>query len=147
MTPAQTRLAVTSLIGTLMEKHGITRRELARRMGCTAPCITQALGVHGNMQLGTLAKILTALGYELEPRVQPLQKQAPVSAETFPDRLLRARTMAKISIRKLAAAAKISPTVVGSYESGRTDPARGVVERIASALGVDAGWLAYGSPK
>ena len=143
----RTQVAITEIICDLMTRHKVSRRELARRMGCAPANITQVLGGRTTMQIGTLSKILTALGYELEPRVQPLQKQAPVAAETFPERLLRTRTMAKISIRKLAAAAKISPTVVGSYESGRTDPARAVVERIAAALGVDAGWLAYGSPK
>jgi len=31
------------------------------------------------------------------------------------------------------------------YEDGKTDPDRGVVEKIAGALGVNAGWLAYGT--
>ena len=142
MTAAQTRLAVTSLIGRLMERHGVTRRELARRMGCAPSCVTQALGVHGNMQLGTLAKILTALGYELDPRARPLVRHPP---QPFPERLALARHEARMSVRKLAAAAGVSPSVISSYETGRTDPGRGVVERLAKALGVDAGWLAYGA--
>ena len=142
MTPAQTRLAVTSLIGKLMEKHGVTRRELARRMGCAPSCVTQSLGIHGNMQLGTLAKILAALGYELEPRVRPLVGHP---SQPFQDRLASARHEAGMSIRKLASAAGLSPSVISSYETGRTDPARGVVERLAKALGVDASWLAYGA--
>ena len=144
MTAAQTRLAVTSLIGRLMERHGVTRRELARRMGCAPSCVTQALGVHGNMQLGTLAQILPALGEELDPRARPLVRHP---SQPFPERLALARHEARMSVRKLAAAAGVSPSVISSYETGRTDPARGVVERLAKALGVDSSWLAYGGAK
>ena len=115
MTPARTRLAVTVLIGTLMEKHKVPRRELARRMGCTAPYITQALSVHGNMQLGTLAKILTALGYQLDPRARPLVWHPP---QPFPGRLSSARHQAGVSLQKLAAAAGGSPSGGGLRRLG-----------------------------
>ena len=137
----RTQVAITQLICGLMKRHKITRRELARRMGCVPANITQLLSGRTTMQVGTLAKILTALGYELEPRARPLAGHPP---HPFPERLASARHEAGMSVRKLAAAAGVSPSVISSYETGRTDPGRAVVERLAKALGVDAGWLAYG---
>ena len=140
----RTQVAITELICGLMTRNKITRRELARRMGCVPANITQLLSGRTTMQVGTLAKILTALGYELDPRARPLVRHPP---QPFPERLALARHEARMSVRKLAAAAGVSPSVISSYETGRTEPARGVVERLAKALGVDASWLAYGDAK
>ncbi len=140
----RTQVAITELICGLMTRHKITRRELARRMGCVPANITQLLSGRTTMQVGTLAKILTALGYELDPRVRPL---AGHPQQPFPERLASARHEAGMSVRKLAVAAGVSPSVISSYETGRTEPARGVLERLAKALGVDASWLAYGDAK
>ena len=137
----RTQVAITELICGLMTRNKITRREIARRMGCVPANITQLLSGRTTMQVGTLAKILAALGYQLDPRVKPIGAQVQ---QTFPERLFKARTDARFSVRKLAAAAGLSPSVISSYETGRTDPGRAVVERLAKALGVDAGWLAYG---
>lgn len=137
----RTQVAITELICRLMTRHKVTRRELARRMGCVPANITQLLSGRTTMQVGTIAKILTALGYELDPRARPLAEHPP---QPFPGRLASARHEARMSVRKLAAAAGVSPSVISSYETGRTDPGRAVVERLAKALGVDAGWLAYG---
>jgi len=137
----RTQVAITELICALMTRHKVTRRELARRMGCVPANITQLLSGRTTMQVGTIAKILTALGYELDPRARPLVRHPP---HPFPERLASARHEASMSVRKLASAAGVSPSVISSYETGRTDPARGVVERLAKALGVDAAWLAYG---
>jgi transcriptional regulator with XRE-family HTH domain len=143
MTSDPTQQAITELICRLMKLHKITRRELADRLNCAPANITQILGSRTTMQLGTLSKILTALGYQLEPRAR-LIVPVPVQATTFPDRLRKARTDARLSIRQLAAAAELSPSVISSYETGRTDPARAIVERLAKALGVDVSWLAFG---
>ena len=138
----RTQVAITELICALMTRHKVTRRELARRIGCVPANITQLLSGRTTMQVGTLAKILTALGYELDPRARPLVRHPP---QPFPERLASARHEARMSVRKLAAAAGVSPSVIRSYETGRTDPARGVVDRLAKALGVDASWLSYGA--
>lgn len=63
---------------------------------------------------------------------------------SFPQRLRKARESAGLSIRALAAAAEVAPGSVVHYEDGKTDPARGIVERLATALGVTPQWLAYG---
>lgn len=143
MTSDLTQQAITGLLCALMKRHKVTRTELARRLGCAPANITQILGSKTTMQLGTLSKILTALGYRLEPRAMPIISVA-VQVTTFPDRLRSARADARLSIRQLAAAARISPSVIGSYETGRTDPSRGIVDRLAKALGVDVSWLAFG---
>lgn len=142
MTTDPTQQAITELICALMKRHKITRRELADRLSCAPANITQILGSRTTMQLGTLSKILTALGYQLEPQARPLVRHPP---QPFPERLASARHEARMSVRKLAAASGVSPSVISSYETGRTDPGRAVVERLAKALGVDAGWLAYGA--
>lgn len=143
MTSDLTQQAITGLLCALMKRHKVTRTELARRLGCAPANITQILGSKTTMQLGTLSKILTALGYQLEPRARPIVP-VPVQATTFPDRLRKARADSRLSIRQLAAAAELSPSVISSYETGRTDPARAIVERLAKALGVDVSWLAFG---
>lgn len=143
MTSDPTQQAITELICALMKRHKVTRRELANRLSCTPANITQILGSRTTMQLGTLSKTMTAIGYQLEPRARPIVP-VPVQMTTFPDRLRKARSDAHLSIRQLAAAAELSPSVIGSYETGRTDPARAIVERLAKALGVDVAWLAFG---
>lgn len=143
MTSDPTQQAITELLCSLMKRHKITRRELADRLNCAPANITQILGSRTTMQLGTLSKILTALGYQLEPRARPIVP-VPVQVTTFPDRLRKARADSHLSIRQLAAAAELSPSVISSYETGRTDPARGIVERLAKAIGVDVAWLAFG---
>jgi len=143
MTSDPTQQAITELICALMKRHKITRRELADLLSCAPANITQILGSRTTMQLGTLSNILTALGYELEPRARPIAP-VPVQVTTFPDRLRKARANAHLSIRQLAAAAELSPSVIGSYETGRTDPARAIVERLAKVLAVDVAWLGFG---
>lgn len=143
MTLDPTQQAITELVCALMKRHKVTRRDLADRLNCTPANITQILGSRTTMQIGTLSKILTALGYQLEPRARPIVP-VPVQMTTFPDRLRKARADSCLSIRQLAAAAALSPSVIGSYETGRTDPARAIVERLAKALGADVAWLAFG---
>jgi transcriptional regulator with XRE-family HTH domain len=143
MTSDPTQQAITELICRLMKRHRITRRELSDRLNCAPANITQILGSRTTMQLGSLSKILTAMGYQLEPRARPIVP-VPVQVTTFPDRLRKARADARLSIRQLAAAAELSPSVISSYETGRTDPARGIVDRLAKALGVDVSWLSFG---
>jgi transcriptional regulator with XRE-family HTH domain len=48
------------------EEAGITQRELAERLGCTQPAISQAEAGGASLSVSTLQRILDALGYELE---------------------------------------------------------------------------------
>jgi len=67
-----------------------------------------------------------------------------VTSSTFPGRFREARHRAGLSVRGMAAAAEVAPRSVVHWETGETDPDRGMVERLAAALGVSASWLAYG---
>lgn len=71
----------------LMERHDVSKAELARRIGKSRPFITQVMDGSRNMTLRTVADLAFALGYELrlgeagmphvhsgrlsEPRVMP----------------------------------------------------------------------------
>ena len=59
-------------------------------------------------------------------------------------RLKEAREALKLSANKLAKCARISHTSIMLLESGDSIPLIPNIERIALALGVAPGWLAYG---
>jgi transcriptional regulator with XRE-family HTH domain len=60
-------------------------------------------------------------------------------------RLFEARIKRDMTMDQLAAKAKISQATISKLERGLHDPASGVTERLALALGVDPCWLAYGT--
>jgi transcriptional regulator with XRE-family HTH domain len=49
----------------LMERHDVSKAELARRLGKSRPFITQVMDGSRNMTLRTVADLAFALGYEL----------------------------------------------------------------------------------
>lgn len=61
----RTVVLLTELIADLMEQAGITRSELAGRLGVNKSVITRRL-THGNMNLRTFGSLLWALGKEPE---------------------------------------------------------------------------------
>ena len=74
-------LSATELIFELMEKAGVTKAELARRIGRTRGYLTQLLDGNRNMTLRTLAELTKALGFK--PRLDA------VPASTRPRRATR----------------------------------------------------------
>ncbi len=48
------------------EQAGITQQELAQRLGCTQPAISQAEAGGASLSVSTLQRILDALGFDLE---------------------------------------------------------------------------------
>jgi len=54
-----------------MEEEGVTRAELARRLGTSQAYITRVLGGHANFTLKTMAKLALALGLQLEVGLGP----------------------------------------------------------------------------
>ena len=72
---------MASLIYRTMQKRGITRSELAERLGVTRGRVTQYLGGELNLRLRTLANILTALDCQLEPTVSDLSKDGWIMEE------------------------------------------------------------------
>lgn len=60
-----------------LEEEGVTRAELARRMGTSAAWITKMLRTNWNMTMETMAKIAFALGMKVEPKFTPIRGIAP----------------------------------------------------------------------
>ena len=59
-------LDFTEALYTAMEEQGVTRAELARRLGTSQAYITRVLGGRANFTLKTMAKLALALGLQLE---------------------------------------------------------------------------------
>ena len=60
-------------------------------------------------------------------------------------RLFEARIKRDMTMDQLAAKAKLSQATISKLERGLHDPASGITEKLAIALGVDPCWLAYGT--
>ena len=56
-----------------LEEEGITRAELARRMGTSPAWITKMLRTNWNMTMETMAKLAFALGMKVEPKFVPIR--------------------------------------------------------------------------
>jgi len=54
-------------VESILEREGITRVELAKRMGKTSAYVSQLLGRPNNMTLNTMVQISDALGHRLHP--------------------------------------------------------------------------------
>jgi transcriptional regulator with XRE-family HTH domain len=65
-------LDATELICELLEHKGVTRQELAGRLGKTKGHVTQLLSGERNMTLRTLADVAAALDHRFELRTAPL---------------------------------------------------------------------------
>ncbi|HZV48245.1 MAG TPA: helix-turn-helix transcriptional regulator [Candidatus Dormibacteraeota bacterium] len=74
-------LEATELICELMQRQGISRRELASRIGRTREFVGQLLNGSRNMILRTLADLTYALDHRIQLRAVPL---APVTDRTVP---------------------------------------------------------------
>ncbi len=60
------------------------------------------------------------------------------------DRLLTTRNRSGQKLYEVADLAKVSQTTPGAVERGENIPSLDTLERLASALGVPVGWIAYG---
>lgn len=66
-------LDATELICEAMESAGVSRSDLAKKLGKSKGYVSQLLGGSRNMTLRTLADILTALNQRLELRAQSVR--------------------------------------------------------------------------
>jgi len=64
-------LDFTEALYIAMEEQGVTRAELARRLGTSQAYITRVLGGHANFTLKTMSKLALALGLQLEVGLGP----------------------------------------------------------------------------
>lgn len=62
-------LAVTNAIAEEMDRQGLSKADLARRLGTTRSHVTQLLAGGRNLMLGSIAEIADAVGCKLEVRL------------------------------------------------------------------------------
>lgn len=63
---------LTDLVSKIMGERGVSKAELARRLGVSAPHITQTLSGERNMTIKTLAEALYAMGHRVETSAVPI---------------------------------------------------------------------------
>lgn len=68
---------ITELICELMEKQGVNRAELARRLGTSPPYVTKVLRGETNMTLKTISDFFFALGRSVRIVDRPLDVHSP----------------------------------------------------------------------
>lgn len=80
----------TEALWARMEEEGVSRAELARRLGTSKAYVTKVLGGNANFTLYSLAKLALAVGGKVRIGIEPIepkgrkprpQKLAPLSAE------------------------------------------------------------------
>ncbi len=68
----------TELVSRAMEQQGVSKSELARRIGKSKAYVTQVLGGKTNMTLRTLSDLAAAVGYDVELAAINLQSSQTV---------------------------------------------------------------------
>ena len=75
-------LEFTEALYAAMEDQGVTRTELARRLGTSQAYITRVLSGNANFTLRTMSKLAFALGMQLDVALSPQRRAAaPVRAD------------------------------------------------------------------
>ncbi len=69
--PVKPRAAMIAALGL----SGVTRAELARRLGCSQPFTTKILRADRGITLKTLTAVVEACGFELVITLAPLRKK------------------------------------------------------------------------
>ena len=64
-------LDFTEALSVAMEEQGVTRTELARRLGTSQAYITRVLSGNANFTLKTMSKLALALGMQLDVGLSP----------------------------------------------------------------------------
>ena len=80
-------LEVTEAVSVVMEKEGISKAQLAKRLGKTKGFISQLLSGGRNLTLRTLAGLVDALGYRVTITVSKDRDSRSVSNESLPARM------------------------------------------------------------
>ena len=66
-------LGFTKRIGYLMKGQGISQRDLAAKIGCSAPYVSKVFSGSPNLTLASMVKIADAVGCEISIAVSPKQ--------------------------------------------------------------------------
>ncbi len=77
-TQEKTIVEVTEMICALMQQMGVTKSELASRLGKTKGFVSQLLDGESNMTLRTVSDVLFAMGKELRTGVDNVASGSPV---------------------------------------------------------------------
>lgn len=67
-------LEATELLCELMERHGVSRKELARRSGFLPNYVSQCLNGTAVMKIRALSDLFLSLGYEFHVTATPITK-------------------------------------------------------------------------
>lgn len=78
-------LEATELLCKVMESEGVSRAELARRMGKSRGFVTQVLSGKRNMTIRTLSHALYVLGHRVTMDSSPLAAVFPAIGSSAPD--------------------------------------------------------------
>jgi transcriptional regulator with XRE-family HTH domain len=70
-------MEITELVCELMDKQGVSRAELATRMGTSAPYVTKLLRGQTNMTLKTISDLFFALGRSVRIVERPMSVHSP----------------------------------------------------------------------
>lgn len=65
--------------------------------------------------------------------------------DSIAKRIIERRAELEMSQNELASSAKVAPAQISRYEAGKNLPRPKVIARLAEALAVPYGWLAYGT--
>lgn len=80
-------LEVAETISQAMEREGVTKAELARRLGKTKGFVSQILAGGRNLTLRTIADVTDALGYKISiqalPREEVRESESVVTREKY----------------------------------------------------------------
>lgn len=82
--------AAQSTIYNAMEAAGISKSELARRMGCNRSLITRILTGSHNLTVRTMARSLAACGFEMRCHYVPIEWNWTASECTYEEEALPA---------------------------------------------------------
>jgi transcriptional regulator with XRE-family HTH domain len=77
-------LEFTEALWARMEQEGVSRAELARRLGTSKAYVTKVLGGNANFTLHSLAKLALAVGGKIRVGIEPI---APVARKPRPSKV------------------------------------------------------------
>lgn len=73
---------ITEMVCEMMEDEGVSRKELADRIGKSKGYVTQLLDGTRNMTIRTISDVFVALNYQFHPSKSPLHATQAVATST-----------------------------------------------------------------
>lgn len=148
--PNPLHLKLAARLRSARKRANLSASRLALDAGLSDGVVRHIEDVGGVPGLLTVERLATILGISAawlaygppSPRLkQP--SELPDTLATFAERLTAARMLRGLSRKALSKAAELSLTAISGLESGQV-PNVATVERLAKALEIAPGWLAFG---